>query len=221
MGPPPVVFEGGFQNALPLFEPIQQSIAEHAQTLVYNRAGYGRSDPGPEPRTALQNANDLRGLLSLLGIGRPIVLVCYAEGCLFARVFAHEYPSQVAGIVFIDAAPEAIYAGSQNRPPETDWPEGARREWAALPATLDEARAAWPLPSVPYVVITAMKASGRWPVESKNDMVTWLKEQQSLLGRLGGPTHILFPRADHKSVLDEKDVTKAILDLIGQVKAQS
>ncbi len=222
MGYPPVVFEAGFEQAMGLFEPLQDSIAEHAQTLVYDRAGYDRSDAGPEPRTALEAARDLRALLAVLGVRPPVVLVCYSAGCLFARVFAHEYPGEVAGLVFLDPATEATYAGALSRPPEKDWPAGALREWAALPATLDEARAAWPLPAVPDALVTAMKPSGHWPLESRNDMDAWLKEQQDLLGKLGGSaTHILFPRADHASVLAEPDVAKTILELIARVKVQS
>jgi pimeloyl-ACP methyl ester carboxylesterase len=219
-GYPPVVFEGGFEDAMGLFQGLQESVAEQTRTVVYDRAGYDRSDPGPQPRTALQAATDLRGLLAALGIQPPIVLVCYSVGCLFTRVFAHQYPSEVAGMVFIDAATEATYAPAEHRPPQRDWPAGARREWAALPATLAETQSAWPLPSVPYVVITAMKPSGRWPQESRNDMVAWLTGQQSFLARLGGATHIVFPRADHRSVLEEQDVTKTILELAARVKAQ-
>jgi pimeloyl-ACP methyl ester carboxylesterase len=221
MGYPPVVFEGGFEDPMRLFEGLQDSITEHTETLVYDRAGYGRSDAGPQPRTALAAASDLRALLAVLGVRPPVVVVCYSAGCLFARVFAHEYPAEVAGLVFIDPATEATYAGTLSRPPEKDWPPGARREWAALSATLDQARAAWPLPSVPCLLVTAMKPSGRWPLETRNDMNDWLKEQQNLLGKLGGATHILFPQADHASVLAEKDVTKAILELVGRIKVQS
>lgn len=221
MGTPPVVFEAGFEDAMGLFAPLQESLAEHTETLVYDRAGYGPSGAGPQPRTALQVATDLRGLLAALGIRPPIVLVCYSAGCLFTRVFAHEYPTEVGGIVFIDPATEATYAAAPHEPPEKNRPEGARREWAALPATLEEVRSAWPLPAVPCVVVTAMKPSGRWPLESRNDVTAWLKGQQSFLARLSGATHITFPRASHTSVLGEKDVTKAIVELIARVKLQS
>ena len=219
-GSPPLVFEAGFEDAMKLFAPLQEAMAEHTETLVYDRAGYGRSDPGPQPRTAVAVATDLRGLLAALGIRPPVVLVCYGAGCLFTRVFAHEYPSEVAGLVFIDPATEATYAAQVHRAPEKDWPAGARREWASLPATLEEARSAWPLPSVPSLVVTAMKPSGRWPFESRSDMSAWLKEQQSLLGRLGDATHIVFPQATHTSVLAEKDVQKSILELIARAKLQ-
>ncbi len=220
-GTPPVVFEAGFEEAMGLFASLQESVAEHTGTLVYDRAGYGRSGAGPQPRTALAAATDLRGLLAALGIRPPVVLVCYSAGCLFTRVFAHQYPREVAGIVLIDPATEASYAAAPSQPPQKDAPAGARREWASLPATLEEARSAWPLPAAPCVLITAMKPGGRWPVESSKDMIAWLKAQQGLAARLGAATHITFPRASHTSVLGEQDVAKTIIELAARVKVQS
>lgn len=227
MGEPLVVFEGGFDDAMRLFESLQDDIAEHAQTLVYERAGYGRSDLGREPRTALEAAGDLRRLLAVLGVRQPVVLVCYSAGCLFTRVFAHQYPTEVAGIAFIDPATEPALAGLSGGPPEKSPPEAARREWAALPATLEEVRSAWPLPSVPSVVVSALKPDGRWPLESRRDVDRWLKEQQDFLGKLSGATgttgatHVMLFRADHESILTDKDMTKALLDLIARLKVQS
>jgi pimeloyl-ACP methyl ester carboxylesterase len=227
MGDPPVVFEGGFEDAMRLLEPLQDDIAEHTQTLVYDRAGYGRSDPGREPRTALEVAGDLRRLLAVLGVRPPVVLVCYSAGCLFTRVFAHQYPTEVAGIAFIDPATEAAFAGLPGAPPEKNPPAGARREWAALATTLDEVRSAWPLPSVPSVVISAMKPNGQWPIESRRDVDRWLKGQQDFLGKVSaamgaiGATHVILLKADHESVLTDKDATKALLDLIARLKVQS
>src|ERR1700684_4027575 len=74
-GNPAVVFETGFTGGIPLYWRLQDSIAEHTRTLVYERAGLGRSDPGPQPRTAEQMARDLHSLLAALDIRPPLVLV--------------------------------------------------------------------------------------------------------------------------------------------------
>src|ERR1700674_975149 len=79
-GNPTVVFEIGFTGGIPLYWKLQDRIAEHTRTLVYERAGLGRSDPGPQPRTAEQMARDLHALLAALDIPRPIVLVCHSAG---------------------------------------------------------------------------------------------------------------------------------------------
>jgi pimeloyl-ACP methyl ester carboxylesterase len=225
-GNPTVVFETGFTGGILLYWKLQDRIAEHNRTLVYERAGLGRSDPGPQPRTAEQMARDLHSLLAALDIRPPIVLVGHSAGGLFMRVFARDYPAEVAAMVFIDPATEASYERMRQSSPkdwqtmETKLPEGLRRQWIALPASLDEARSAWPLPSVPYVMITAMKPLGEWGLKSREDMEAWPKEHQALLSQLPSTTttNIILPLADHLSVLKELAVAKAILDTIEQVR---
>ena len=227
-GNPTVVFETGFTGGIPLYWKLQDRIAEHTRTLLYERAGLGRSDPGPQPRTAEQMARDLHSLLAALDIRPPVVLVGHSAGGLFMRVFAHDYPDDVAAMVFIDPASEASYDRMRQSSPkdwqmmETKLPEGLRRQWVALPASLDEARSAWPLPPVHYVMITAMKPLGEWGLKSREDMEAWAKEHQELLAHLPSTTitHIVLPQADHLSVLKEPAVAKAILDTVDQVRAR-
>jgi hypothetical protein len=105
---------------------------------------------------------------------------------------------------------------------ETKLPAGLRRQWVALPASLDEARSAWPLPRVPYVMITAIKPLGEWGLKSREDMEAWPGEHQALLSQLPSTTttNIILPQANHLSVLKEPAVAKAILDTIEQVRAR-
>ena len=228
LGNPTVVFETGFTGGILLYWKFQDRIAEHTRTLVYERAGLGRSDPGPQPRTAEQMARDLHSLLAALDIRPPIVLVGHSAGGLFMRVFAHDYPAEVAAMVFIDPATEASYERMRQSSPkdwqtmETKLPAGLRRQWVALPASLEEARSAWPLPSVPYVMITALKPLGEWGLKSREDMEAWAREHQAVLSQLPSTTttNIILPLADHLSVLKEPAVAKAILDAIEQVRAR-
>jgi pimeloyl-ACP methyl ester carboxylesterase len=228
-GNPAVVFETGFTGGTLLYWKLQNRIAEHTKTLLYERAGLGRSDPGPQPRTAEQMARDLHALLAALDIRPPIVLVGHSAGGLFMRVFAHDYPADVAAMVFIDPATEASYERMRQSSPEqwqtmeTKLPKGLRSQWAALPASLEEAQSAWPLPPVPYVMITATKPLGDWGLKSPEDMEAWSKEHGALLAHLPSTTigHIILLQADHLSVLKEPTVAKAILDIVDQVRAQS
>jgi pimeloyl-ACP methyl ester carboxylesterase len=227
-GNPAVVFETGFTGGIPLYWKLQDRIAEHTRTLVYERAGLGRSDPGPQPRTAEQMARDLHSLLAALDIRPPIVLVGHSAGGLFMRVFAHDYPTEVAAMVFIDPATEASYERMRQSNPkdwramETKLPAGLSRQWVALPTSLDEARSAWPLPPIPYVMITALKPLGEWGLKSPEDMEEWHREHQALLSKLPGTTttNIILPQADHLGVLKEPAVTKAILDTLERVRAR-
>jgi pimeloyl-ACP methyl ester carboxylesterase len=227
-GNPTVVFETGFTGGIGLYWKLQDRIAKHTRTLVYERAGLGRSDPGPQPRTAEQMARDLHSLLAALDIRPPIVLVGHSAGGLFMRIFAHDYPTEVAAMVFIDPATEASYERMRQSSPkdwqtmETKLPAGLSQQWAALPASLDEARSAWPLPPIRYVMITAMKPLGEWGLKSRDDMEEWRSEHQTLLSQLPSTTttHIIFPQVDHLGVLKEPAVAKAILDTLEQVRSR-
>lgn len=223
-GGPAVIFESGIEGGFAPYQPLQDRIAEQTQTLTYERAGLGRSGSGPRAPTAEQTARELRVLLGVSGIHPPVILVCYAAGCLYARVFAHDFPAETAGIVLVDPMTEAFYERIQRADPgewraaEAKMPAGAQRELAALPATLDEASKAWPLPQVPCVVITSFKPLGRWPFQSRQDVNEWLKENQGLVGRLPDVTHIILPQATHESILESEEVSKAILQMLERVK---
>src|SRR5262245_14676051 len=63
-GSPAVVFESGFNGGMFLWRQLQNRIAAHTQTLAYERAGLGQSEPGPTPRTAEQIVRELHALLA-------------------------------------------------------------------------------------------------------------------------------------------------------------
>jgi pimeloyl-ACP methyl ester carboxylesterase len=71
--------------------------------VTYDRAGLGWSDRGPNPRDARQHAGELHTLLARAGIPGPYVLVGHSLGGLSVRMFADEYPNEVAGMVLIEA----------------------------------------------------------------------------------------------------------------------
>ncbi len=224
-GRPTVVFESGLEGGFAPYAALQDRIAEETQTLTYERAGLGRSGSGAQPPTAEQAARELRVLLGVAGIQPPVILVCYSAGCLYTRVFAHDFPAETAGIVFVDPMTED-YSDRMRKLTLGEWRDaevkmsaGARRELAALPETLDEARKAWPLPQVPSVVITALKPLGQWPFQSRADMDEWLRGSEDLVGRLPQVSHIVLPQATHQSILQGEGVTKPILDMVERVKA--
>jgi hypothetical protein len=76
---------------------------------------------------------------------------------MYIREFAHLFPADVAGIVLVDPAPETFYGMlSQD---SALWksmmeqlkamPPGARAQMDVNATTVDEVKAAWPLPHVP------------------------------------------------------------------------
>jgi len=85
---------------------VQQEVAKFASVCSYDRAGHAWSELGPRPRTKKQAMHDLHRLLATAGIPGPYVMVGHSLGGSLVRVFATEYPNEVAGMVLVDAGIE-------------------------------------------------------------------------------------------------------------------
>jgi pimeloyl-ACP methyl ester carboxylesterase len=224
-GGPAVIFESGFTGGLFLWGPVQSQIAKQTLTLSYERAGLGRSDPGPSPRSAEQIARELHALLAAKSIVPPYILVGHSAGGLFVRVFAHLYPKEIAGLVLVDPAMEEDYERMQREKSVEDlqklgMPVGAVGQWRALPDTIDQTRHSWPLPAVPVVVLTSGKPLGAWPLATAEDMQRWLESHNQLVAKIPGAKHIVVPSADHLSILTEGGVVEQITEMVDGVRAK-
>ncbi|MEQ0558076.1 alpha/beta hydrolase [Amycolatopsis sp. NEAU-NG30] len=113
---PTVVFESGLSSPLEMWSWVQAAVAEAAPTISYDRAGIGRSDAGPQPRTAARIRGEFERLLEVLDVRGPLVLVGHSYGGMLLRAFAQEHPDRVAGVVLVDAAhPEQLERSARQR----------------------------------------------------------------------------------------------------------
>lgn len=110
-GSPAIVFENGIGDTLTSWRDVYPEAARLAQAVAYDRAGVGRSDPGPEPRSYEQVAGELHVLLERARIPAPYVLVGHSLGGAEIRAFAARYPTEVAGLVFVDPFSEHVFDG--------------------------------------------------------------------------------------------------------------
>jgi pimeloyl-ACP methyl ester carboxylesterase len=225
-GTPAVIFENGFSGDRILWTLTQYRVAKTTRTLTYERAGLGRSDPGAEPRTAEQIARELHALLAAESIAPPYVVVGHSAGGMYIRVFAHMYPNEIAGIVLVDPATEEfeermLAEKSVDELQKMGASPGMLAQYRALPKSIAQARAAWPLPSVPTVVISTGKALGAWPLETLEAMQSWLASHQQLVAKIPGSQHVVIPNADHLSVLRDPILSDEIRTILDDIKRKS
>ena len=101
-GGPVVVLDSGLGDAASSWRKVQDQIAAKTRVCAYDRAGYGRSDPGPFPRDTKAEADDLEWMLKAAHVPGPYVLVGHSMGSFNVRLFAFRHPKDVAGMVLVD-----------------------------------------------------------------------------------------------------------------------
>ena len=106
MRTPVVVFVAGLgDSGETAWRPIWSQMARSTRARIYDRAGLGPSDPGAKAATYQGAADGLHALLQRRHVAGPYVLVGHSLGGLLARLYTHDHPSEVAGVVLADATP--------------------------------------------------------------------------------------------------------------------
>lgn len=103
-GSPTVILESGLGDGSITFFSLQSRVARFTRVCSYDRAGYGWSDAGPEPRDMTTLVSELETLLARAGEHGPFVLAGHSYGGVVALSFAHRNPGSVAGVVLIDSS---------------------------------------------------------------------------------------------------------------------
>jgi pimeloyl-ACP methyl ester carboxylesterase len=113
-GTPTVVIDAGLGDWSTGWGLVQPEVAKTTRVCTYDRAGWAWSETGPLPRDAAQFAKELHTLLQNANIPGPYVMVGHSLGGLTVRVFAHDYSSEVAGVVLVDSMSPRQFTQSQN-----------------------------------------------------------------------------------------------------------
>lgn len=105
-GSPTVVVEAGLNDFSLQWSSVQTEISQFTRVCVYDRAGFGWSEPSPQARTVATMVTELHTLLTNAGINGPLVLAGHSFGGIVVREFARQHPEAVAGLVLVDSAHE-------------------------------------------------------------------------------------------------------------------
>jgi pimeloyl-ACP methyl ester carboxylesterase len=107
-----VIFESGAGGSSKDWERVRTLLPSDIRTLAYDRAGSGKSDAGPLPRTMAQEVFELHQLLKSAEIKGPVVLVGQSIGGLLVRLYTEKYGKNVVGVILVDPTHESSVLGS-------------------------------------------------------------------------------------------------------------
>jgi len=229
-GGPTVVMEAGLCQAMETWGGVVADVAVFTRVFTYDRAGLGsssrilpqggkRSARPQELRTSRQIVEELRDLLRKAGLPAPYVLVGHSFGGLNVRLFASQYPNEVAGIVLVDSSSEEEYSryaallppGQQGGYRHVN--QGGNCERVDLLASAGQLREAAPLPHVPLTIITPAPKDA-----SKETSQAHLELQADLARRAPNSVHLFAERSGHFIQSDRPDV---VIEAIRRVVEQA
>jgi len=107
-----VVFESGAGGSSQDWIKVISLLPSNIRTVVYDRAGTGKSETGPLPQTMAQNVFELHELLNAVKINGSIILVGQSMGGLLVQLYTEKYGKNVVGLVLVDPMHENSMFGS-------------------------------------------------------------------------------------------------------------
>ena len=225
-GSPVVVLDSGAGDTSATWDWVVPDVKRFTRVCAYDRAGLGKSGPGPKPRSADRLSEELHNLLRRAGVLPPYVLAGHSLGGLNARVYASRYPDEVAGLVLVDATQEdfpameaAILTPAEREKTRTaiaNAPEAVRDELDAIPLSVAVLRRCGPPPEVPVVIISAVHAS-----DSEKFREAWTELQGRLAAAYPRAKRIVATQSGHYVPFDQPElVVDAIREVVEQARAK-
>jgi pimeloyl-ACP methyl ester carboxylesterase len=153
-GGPTIVIASGLGASHTMWRKVLGPMRQTTRVCISDRPGLGSSPArrGSSTTDAGQHAAELRALLARAGESGPFILVGHSYAGLIVRAFAAEHPTDVAGVMLLDA----VYPGIQRT-----FLSSYRGPWHEGGTTIDMAaseratRGGPDLGDTPLVVITA------------------------------------------------------------------
>jgi pimeloyl-ACP methyl ester carboxylesterase len=224
-----VVFESGFGNDSGVWSQIAPRIrAAGAQTLVYDRAGMGKSTINTATPYSIDNdVHILRTVLTSCGVNGPIVMVGHSYGGAMALVAASG-DQRIQGLVLIEAVVPQAWPRSEVdnnlRLMRAQYDEVRAQApalakvaipWAeAMPATAARIDGVHIAESLPIIDIVAEKGQN-----SEASATIWRDAHAAFTANHPHREHVLAVGSSHKVMADQPElVVEAILRMIARAK---
>jgi pimeloyl-ACP methyl ester carboxylesterase len=228
-----VVFEAGNGNDSTVWSAVTGPVqAAGARTLVYDRAGLGKSGKPPARASIESEVARLRGVMQACGVSGPVILVGASHGGSIAQLLASQ-SRQIKGLVLVDAVIPQIatpaWARQFRDAARKDYPE-VRRELPALAAAVIPVVEAMPatarslranrLPPLPIIDIVADKAAV--PGNDPKADADWVAGHRAFVAGHVQTEAVLANGSGHKIMVDKPDVVvAAIVRMLARIAAPS
>lgn len=219
-GKPVVVLEQFGSGPLEPWSKIQNRVAEFATVVAYEHAGGAASGLGPPPRDAKTIAKELRSALKSMDLQPPFVMVGHSFGGPYIRVFAGEYPDDVAGLVLVDPSSEEFFRWLRREHPEINRVSAKdRRDQTELGMnwqSFGQAEAAG-IPQMPTIVITGARQKDN--PTALQLMPRWIAAHRNWVALLPEGQHLISTNSGHAIPFEEPEiVVNAIRTLVERLR---
>ena len=248
-GGPTVILEAGGPDDSSVWIKVQSGGDPTYRVCSYDRANLGMSDEAQKPRTFLDMTRDLHILLVNAHIEGPYILVGHSMGGMLVRLYAAQYPGEVAGLVLVDSAhPEMGTRLLAGLPSESIFESKAIRTWRQyltglsnsngreqrnpegvnLQVSNEQVKASQPPSDLPLVVISRSPSNSDWPSMPTLPTETnaalfqiWQDLQNELAGLSSNSTHIAATHAGHMIPTEEPElIIEAIRKLVNDARSR-
>lgn len=193
---------------------LAEKIAQKSDVVLYDRAGYGNSGSGINPRNINQLRLELESIVNHFSNGRKVILIGHSLGGLIIRDFAIKNPTKTAGLLFIDPTHEQYNNPTQELEDElfsifnsNFGPNfGGTLEVQQLIEDLQYCSNLPVLPDVPTIVLTSMKHDS---TNNYSDAIynstreVWFQSHETLGNNLTDFTHIGTVKSGHYIMREE------------------
>jgi pimeloyl-ACP methyl ester carboxylesterase len=217
-GSPVVILDAGAGDSLETWDWVFPDVRKFTRVCAYDRAGLGKSDVSPMPRTSEGIVEELQVLLARAHVMGPYVLVGHSFGGLNMRLFAARHPDGVTGLVLVDATPEdfpgqdvALLSPSEAEKMRTLRglaPAAFLAELDGMELSAEEVRAA--KPTAAPVLVLSSGLSGDGP----SLRALWTRLQASMASSFPNGRQIVVEDSGHYIQFDRPEI---VVDAIREV----
>ena len=208
-----VVFESGLGDDHTVWNnnAVASQINSKLDVLLYDRASYGQSENGPDPRNIDRLRSELERVIDTFSNGRKVILIGHSLGGLIIRDYAVKNPSKTAALLFVDpshefynhpsqAEEDRLYEASKNANGANF---GGTQEAREFIEDLQYVSKLPSLPNIPVLVLTHMQVDA---THSASVMQTLYNAHELLKNGVTDFTHIAAPLSGHYIMIDEPNL---------------